>query len=385
MHDALLAVNDMISFIKHIMRDAQQKKAKSESFSLLNDESCFWLKDYAQKILPLKFWEGQKDYFRKKGMSMHIDVFFLKKGLDISKQVYLTVIYRCDQGMANTLSICENVLKEFKKTNPTITNIFTKFDNAGSYHGNCIFEGLFKVCKHAGFQLMRTDYNEPCSGKDQCDQESTTAKNIINSFVDAGNDMMTAEDVYKALHYGNGMQDTKDCVLQIDVNNTSLSGEAIRNVSYYHSVKYFKEDMLLWWYFESGEGVRHVYNNVHFKSSHNIILPFSTTDKRGSGKTITNELTVQPDRQLCSLFFRQEIDCSASFENASEFELHMVAGVHQCPKLISSMDRVKNAFVTKMKSSSQLHLPLSSDEVNIANMSLEDPDQCFPIMGKLQE
>ena len=41
---------------------------------------------------------------------MHIDAFFLKKGLDISKQVYITVIYRCVQGMANTLSICENVL-----------------------------------------------------------------------------------------------------------------------------------------------------------------------------------------------------------------------------------------------------------------------------------
>ena len=246
LHDASLAVNDIISFIKHIMRDAQQKKAKSESFSLLNDESCFWLKDYAQKILPLKFREGQKDYFGKKGMSMHIDVFFLKKGLDISKQVYLTVIYRCDQGMANTLSICENVLKEFKKTNPTITNIFTKSDNAGSYHGNCIFEGLFKVCKHAGFQLMRTDYNEPCRGKDQCDRESAAAKSIINSFVDAGNDLMTAEDVYKALHYGNGMQDTKVCVLQIDGDNTSLSGEAIRNVSHYHSIKYFEEYMLLW-------------------------------------------------------------------------------------------------------------------------------------------
>ena len=70
---------------------------------------------------------------------MHIDTFFLKKGLDISKQVCITVIYRCLQGIANTLSICENVLKEFKKANPTITNILTKFDNAGSYDGNCIF------------------------------------------------------------------------------------------------------------------------------------------------------------------------------------------------------------------------------------------------------
>ena len=49
------------------------------------------------------------------------------------------------------------------------------------------------------------------------------------------------------------------------------------------------------------------------------------------------------------------------------------------------MDRVKNAFVTKVKSSSQLHLPLSNDEVNIADMSLEDAIQCFPIMGKLKE
>ena len=62
LHDASLAVNDIISFIKHIMRDAQQRKAKSESFALLNDESCFWLKDYARKILLLKSQEGQKDY-----------------------------------------------------------------------------------------------------------------------------------------------------------------------------------------------------------------------------------------------------------------------------------------------------------------------------------
>ena len=52
--------------------------------------------------------------------------------------------------------------------------------------------------------------------------------------------------MYKALQYGNGMQDTKVCVLQIDGDNKLSSGEAIRNVSYYHSIKYFAEYMLLW-------------------------------------------------------------------------------------------------------------------------------------------
>ena len=35
-----------------------------------------------------------------------------------------------------------------------------------------------------------------------------------------------------------------------------------------------------------------------------------------------------------------------------------------------------------MKSSSQLHLPLSHEEVNIADMSLEDVIQCFPLIGE---
>ena len=82
------------------------------------------------------------------------------------------------------------------------------------------------------------------------------------------------------------MQDTKVSVLQIDGENTSLSCEAIRNVSYYHSIKYFEKYMLLWRYFEIAEGVKQVYTNVHLKSSYKIILPFSAADKRGSGKTI---------------------------------------------------------------------------------------------------
>ena len=37
------------------MRDSQQKKAKSEAFDKLSESSGFWLKDFRQKIIPLKF------------------------------------------------------------------------------------------------------------------------------------------------------------------------------------------------------------------------------------------------------------------------------------------------------------------------------------------
>ena len=67
-------------------------------------------------------------------------------------------------------------------------------------------EALYHICRRYDVKLLRQDYNEPCKGKDQCNQESAAAKTIIRSYVDAGNDLMNAEDVYNALHYNFGVQ-----------------------------------------------------------------------------------------------------------------------------------------------------------------------------------
>ena len=69
----------IIEYMKHQVHDAQQKKAKSDVFNDLGESSVFWLQDIAQKVLPVKFQEGQCKYFGKRGMSLHVDVFFVKK------------------------------------------------------------------------------------------------------------------------------------------------------------------------------------------------------------------------------------------------------------------------------------------------------------------
>ena len=71
LHDALLAVNDIISFIKHIIRDVQQKKAKSESFSLLNDE-MFLVERLCSENIATKILRRPKRLFWKKG-NEHVD------------------------------------------------------------------------------------------------------------------------------------------------------------------------------------------------------------------------------------------------------------------------------------------------------------------------
>ena len=51
------------------MRDVKQKKAKEFAFSKISETVAFRLRDFSEKVLPIKFREGQKEYFGKKGMS----------------------------------------------------------------------------------------------------------------------------------------------------------------------------------------------------------------------------------------------------------------------------------------------------------------------------
>ena len=201
-YDIDIAIRDIYEYIKHLMRDAQQKKAKIDAFKMLDNETGFWLKDFCQKILPAKFREGQKEYFGKKGMSLHVDIFFLKKDADtnLRKHIYLTAMSRCEQGTGDVISIADVVLDQFMNDEPQVKKLLTKSDNAGCYHGNFSAESVYNLCKKKGIKLLRYDFNEPCCGKDQCDRESAAAKNIIRSYVDAGNDLLNAEQLHKALH-----------------------------------------------------------------------------------------------------------------------------------------------------------------------------------------
>ena len=66
----------MEAYVKHQIRDVQQKLAKINAFELPDESTAFWLKDYYQKILPAKYREERKEYFDKKGMTLDEDVFF---------------------------------------------------------------------------------------------------------------------------------------------------------------------------------------------------------------------------------------------------------------------------------------------------------------------
>ena len=157
--------------------------------------------------------------------------------------------------MIDALCLADVALENVKEDFSGLKNLYAKSDNAMSYHGDYYIEALYNLFKEKQLALLRYDYNEPSCGKDQCDRESAGAKSVIRSFVDAGNDLMTAEDIYTALHHGKGIQNADVAVVSIDWKASILSEQSpIQNISNYHSFQFFPDHMLIWRYFQFGKG-----------------------------------------------------------------------------------------------------------------------------------
>ena len=116
--------------------------------------------------------------------------------LHVINKVYeqFTTVYRCDQGIIDSLSIANLLLGKLHKDLSRVKDLYVKSDND---HGNSYAEALYVMCKDNGFIHKRYGYNEPCHGKDHYDHEAAGAKSLMRSYIDAGNDILTAEGVFK--------------------------------------------------------------------------------------------------------------------------------------------------------------------------------------------
>ena len=181
--------------------------------------------------------------------------------------------------MKDVLSIADALLAQFKLDNPFTKNLYVKSHNAGCYHGTLVPDALFRIPKASNFNLKWYEYNKPCKGKHQCDRESAGAKNLMRSYADAGNDIITVLDIATALKHGTGLHNAKTSVTEINKEKTDLEGEKIPELHMYHSIPYRDKYMLLQRYYNIGKGVIQPYGNVRFTSSNNVIVPFTSTSE----------------------------------------------------------------------------------------------------------
>ena len=177
-----------------------------------------------------------------------------------------------------------------------------KFDVfKSSYHGNFYVENVHKICRVHGINLKRVDYNEPQKGKDQCDREAALARNAIRKYVDEGNNLISANDIRKALCTSN-LINTKVSV--VSFNKGLLTGTKIDKISSYHSYEISESNSITALrYYNLGQGVKTKFdgNSDTVESAINVIDPW----ERCKGQRKCLQKSERKDRMLCELFFLQ--------------------------------------------------------------------------------
>ena len=121
-------------------------------------------------------------------------------------------------------------------------------------------------------------------------------------------------------------------------------------ITQYHSFKFQGDTIKIWRYFDIGEGVEVPYfDSIEVISGVVFKKKFSLTND----KLQPHISKSCPDRNLCSLLFCTKSDqCMATFETLEDCNHHLVKGWSkwsQAEKTRTSMDRVCNKFVNKMK------------------------------------
>ena len=195
LYEVVTGSEEFLEWQRHILRGVQQELGKKALLDKIGPTTCYWLKDWGMKYIPLRYRESTKDWFGKRGISNHIDCVFLQDPEDstkIKKFTYYTIIDKVNQDGAAVLCTNQHVLQQIQQDFPHIKTINDRSDNAACYSSAAVILGKAKLAKELGFLLENTEFNEPQKGKDQCDRDAAVIKCHIKSYWHSGHDVSDA-------------------------------------------------------------------------------------------------------------------------------------------------------------------------------------------------
>jgi hypothetical protein len=361
------AQESTLKWAQHVVRGYQQHKSKEKAMEqVMMDSSCIVIiSDWSMKWLPLRHRESQSDWFGKRGISLHIDVVFLKSDEhdgQLQKYTYLTVIDETKQDSVAVSACYQQVLKDVKVSFPTKKKVIIRSDNAGCYHSLRSVLARRKISEEMGMELIAYHFCEAQRGKDQADRESALIKAKLRSAIDSGKDILSGNDIIEALKCDVAIRNLKASLLVINDGSIHVTDDIPDFISL-HTVHFHKNSLTAWKYFEVGTGKLLKCPSTDVSLSVNILLPFPLLFGKGRPPFSHRSRGIQPSASLD--YICPEVACGEVFD--TEFELcnHVTCGNHTFAPL-SSMDFLKATVAQELLSPSlmtktdQVHSGISS-------------------------
>ena len=331
LHDFLEAELNIRKWKAHILRSVNQESAKQNVLEVLDDTSVLIVMDWAMKFVQIKFREKQSEWFGKRGMSWHISSVISK---DTEKQINIVTSYvhlfnSCTQDWFSVASIVEDLLQNVKLNQPNVSHVYLRSDEGGCYHNNLLVAALKDIGDRVGVSIRQYDFSEPQQGKDICDRIICPLKTSVRTYCNEGNDVMSAEDMYKALtqHVVKGTTVSVNCV---NDSVAQLDANKLPNFSSFHNFEYHEDGITVWKAFGIGKGKTFLNSTVYNTHQKATQLKSEIKFSKVEGRQQKSKSTVQENNleDNNDLYNCTETHCNYTFSSFQDLEHHMDLGQH---------------------------------------------------------
>jgi hypothetical protein len=210
----------VLKYMGHRVRAYAQFHEIKLLYQRLSKEEVLIIIDHKQKILGMKFREGQVEYFGKQGMSllgaMMVQRIWIADKNNVVRpglrRIHFDLIFDQykSQDSRQVLGALQELFHYIKLKYPDIKKAHLLSDNASCfashdcipfmYHLNKKFEG-----EGLGFRLERWLFTEACTGKDEEDTHFSFVSTMLNGYMLDGHDINTETDIFKALQFQGGL------------------------------------------------------------------------------------------------------------------------------------------------------------------------------------
>ena len=143
-------------------------------------------------------------------------------------------------------AVMRHTLQEEKARHPEIREAFYRSDCAGSYAPGGLLVPIWHIGRLTGISIKRYDFSEPQAGKGPCDRSSAHQKSHVNRFLNEGNDVMSAEQVKKALESHGSVRSVVPYVVEYPESAGKCPTQRVPDVSLLHNYQYCNDGLKVW-------------------------------------------------------------------------------------------------------------------------------------------
>ena len=205
------------SYMSHRLRAHVQFNAIHKlKMELKTDETkALIVIDHKQKILQMKYREGQVEYYGKKGMSLLGSMIVTwsteKEGFAYHFENYVYKGY-AGQDNVQVAATMQQIVKQMKANFPEKKNITIQSDNATCFASQEMIPFIFHLNATSRVnelaEISKWVFTEAQTGRGRLDTHFSYINLILKAFVEDGNDIVLEDHIFDALCFRGGISGT---------------------------------------------------------------------------------------------------------------------------------------------------------------------------------